>query len=165
MASHMVKWFHTLEPPHAGAPCPEGPTTLPQLAQTVNQATQQQVLRLAGTPEAPMGSSQPVQEREIANRHNVRVLCHDKAVPWPSLNGRPQHIATNQLPFLQRMQLTAGLLAVMREAEWVPNVFTYSAAIHACGMARWQLALGLLTAMLEADLAPDALTCSVAINA
>ena len=76
-----VQWFHTFELPHAGAPGLEGPTTLPQLAQTAKPATQQQMLRLAGTPEAPMGSAQPVQAREIANRHNVRVLCHDKAVP------------------------------------------------------------------------------------
>ena len=81
LASHIVKWFQTFELPHAGAPGLKGPTGLPQPAQTSKPATQQQVLRLAGTPEALMGSAQPVQARETANRRNVRDLCHDKAVP------------------------------------------------------------------------------------
>ena len=85
--------------------------------------------------------------------------------PWRGTSDALTYSAAINTCISVHRQLAAGLLAVMREAEWVPNVFTYSAAIHACGMARWQLALGLLTAMLEADLAPDALTCSVAINA
>ena len=53
---------------------------------------------------------------------------------------------------------------MLREADFVPNVFSYNAAISACEKAQhWQQALGLLAVMQEADFVLNAITYNAAL--
>merc|ERR1739841_325877 len=55
---------------------------------------------------------------------------------------------------------------MMREADLVPDVISYSAAISACEKGgQWQVALGLLATMQEAALVPNVISYSAAISA
>ena len=55
-------------------------------------------------------------------------------------------------------------MAVLREVDYVPNVFSYNAAISACEKAQqWQQALGLLEVMQEADFVLNVITYNAAL--
>ena len=53
---------------------------------------------------------------------------------------------------------------MLREADFVPNVFSYNAAISACEKAQqWQQALGLLAVMQEAVFVLNVITYNAAL--
>ena len=61
---------------------------------------------------------------------------------------------------------TGFFVALMREADLLPNIVTYSAAISACEMSeKLQQAIGLLSAMQEAHAMPDVITYAASISA
>jgi pentatricopeptide repeat domain-containing protein 1 len=57
-------------------------------------------------------------------------------------------------------------LAMMRKANLVPDVITYTAAINACEKSmQWDMALCLLAVMQQAAVVPNIITYSAAISA